>query len=230
MLKNFTASDLRNKELAYNSLVANLRYIEAFEVAARSGALLLDETSKYWRIMTDSQAGDNAHLIQLTQMLNGGVVWVSEDLTYSLVKTLRSGWTLGCELAHLMIVEPSIQAIVEIMGSRDPGRRNFWAAIASDEESHRLLAKIINEHFKELDDRFSKFIEEHALVLYTTVFPSDEGKTMLQTVTGESLEGLEKLYRMTDELRAKTVEMLFGPNSKTLKTIKGYGLARSGLC
>jgi hypothetical protein len=229
-LKNFTASDLRNRELAYNSLVANLRYIEAFEVAARSGALLLDETSKYWWMMADSQTGDNAHLIQLTQMLDGGEAWVSEDLKYSLVKVLRSGWTLGCELAHLTIVEPSMQAIAEILGASDPGRRNFWTAMASDEESHRLLANLMGEHFQELDDRFSQFIEEHALLLYTTVLPSDEGKMMLQTVTGEGREGLEGLYRMTDELRAKTVEMLFSSNSRTLKTIKGYGLARTGLC
>jgi len=229
-LKNSTASDLRNKEFAYMSLVANLRYIEVFEVAARSAALLLDETSGHWRMMTDSQAGDSEHLRRLTYMLQDGEAWVSEDLVYSLGKALRSGWTLGCELAHLTIVEPSMQAIAEFLSERDRWSRDFWTTLATDEENHLQLAKLMNENFGELDDRFAQFIEEHALLLYTTVLPSDEGKTMLETVTGGSLEDLEGFYQRADGLRAKSVEMLFGPVSKTLKTIRGYGLARTGLC
>ncbi|MEM1965981.1 MAG: hypothetical protein QXH12_07695 [Candidatus Caldarchaeum sp.] len=76
-------------------------------------------------------------------------------------------------------------------------------------------------------------MEEKGLLLYSTVFPSEEGKTMLLTAMGEDEDNrqqLMKIYTQADRLRAENTEKVFGSISEASKAVKNYGLAKTGLC
>jgi len=83
------------------------------------------------------------------------------------------------------------------------------------------------------DGDFAEYVEENALLLYSTVYPNEEGKVMLSTLMtlpGQEVGELRQFYQEIDELRLALAHKIFGPSSQTFQAIKGYGLARSGLC
>ncbi len=225
-MKNY-AKELMERGLAEQSLLINIMYMEAFEVAARSAAILSNELLEVNRQLAAYAAEDSHHLKILTEKVSEG--WVCEELVYSLQKVLRSGSPLLAELAHITIVEPALQ----VLAQTNIHLHDVMKKIAGEESSHLKLAEFLGRAVERLDKKFAEFVEENGLLLYSTVFSTEEGKAMLSTTIGETSkaeEELKKLYQRVDGLRTAIAEKMFGANSETLKIVKGYGLARTGLC
>ncbi|MEM4363644.1 MAG: hypothetical protein QXT90_06350, partial [Candidatus Caldarchaeum sp.] len=107
MAKPYTTKNLDDRALAIQSLFKNLSYIEAFEVSARSTALLSDEAFNIGPLPARYVAEDSGHLKTFAESFPENQGWVSEDLLYSLRTVMRSGRPAMAELAHLLVVEPA---------------------------------------------------------------------------------------------------------------------------
>ncbi|MEM4302981.1 MAG: hypothetical protein QXQ70_03665 [Candidatus Caldarchaeum sp.] len=233
MAKPYTTKNLDDRALAIQSLFKNLSYIEAFEVSARSTALLSDEAFNIGPLPARYVAEDSGHLKTFAESFPENQGWVSEDLLYSLRTVMRSGRPAMAELAHLLVVEPAVQAIAETLASKPVPHQSLLKKLAEDEAGHLKLAEALAPSARKYDREFAEFVEENGLLLYSTVFPSEEGKTMLLTAMGEDEDNrqqLMKIYTQADRLRAENTEKMFGSFSEALKAVKNYGLAKTGLC
>ncbi len=230
-MKNYTAKELLDRSLAEQSLLINIRYMEAFEVAARSSAIFSDELLEVNKQLAAYVAEDSEHLKILTERVSEG--WVCEELVYSIQKVLRSADPLLAELAHITIVEPTLQVLAQTHTTNPSQLNDVMKKIDREESNHLRLAEALGHAVEKLDKEFAEFVEENGLLLYSTIFPTEEGKNMLSTTIGKPAnaeEELKKLYRRVDGLRTVTAEKIFGADSETLKIVRGYGLARTGLC
>jgi hypothetical protein len=169
--------------------------------------------------------------VHLRHSVSGRGVKVDEDLAHVLEAALRERNPLIVELGHMLIVEPSLKALAELLQNTQIKCSRLLETLSIEEKNHYSLSAQLPEEIREMDEPFTNYLEANILLMYVTVFPSDEGKDTLLTFLGQSQKDILKtFYQTVDKLRYETVSTVFGQNSEAGKLVKGYGLAKTGIC
>lgn len=220
-----------DREFAESSLLTNLKALEAYEVRARASLLGRAELPTSVQQRLSQFLVEDAHHLRATVTPTSG--WGSQDLTHTLEASLRERDAILIELAHMLIVEPSIKALGELLSTAQMRTRDLLSKMASDEETHHRIYPELSNLAYGLDKAFAEYMGVNGLLLYVTVFPSDEGRAMLLSLLGRPTDEHSRLrtfYAQVDKLRMEAVSNFFGPDSLSLREVRGYGLARTGLC
>ena len=216
---------------AETRLAANIRLIESYEVRARAGVLKTDIFPQH--IMDALAINLVEDAMHLRHSMAYGSGEVDEDLAHALEMALREKDQFMVELGHMSIVEPALKALAELLQNSAVKTRRLLEILAVEEKNHYSLSVKLPENVRKMDEAFSDYIEANNLLMYVTVFPSDEGKSMLLTILGQGYDRqdiLKSFYAAVDRLRNEVVSIIFGPDSLALKLVKGYGLAKIGIC
>lgn len=226
-----SVKELTDRNFAEASLQSNLMVIESYEVRARAALLgRVELPTSLQENLSQSLVEDAHHLHAMATASSG---WVSQDLTHSLESSLRDRNAVLVELGHILLVEPAVKALAELLAPARLKVENILSKMAVEEEKHYRVYSELSTLVADLDKAFAEYVAASGLLLYVTVFPSDEGRTMLLTLLGRPADEhsfLRTFYSTVDKLRMEAVSNLFGPDSASFGEVKGYGLARSGLC
>jgi hypothetical protein len=169
--------------------------------------------------------------VHLRHSVSGRGVKVDEDLAHALEAALRERNPLIVELGHMLIVEPSLKALAELLQNTQIKCSRLLETLSIEEKNHYSLLAQLPEEIREMDEPFTNYLEANSLLMYVTVFPSDEGKDTLLTLLGQSQKDILKtFYQTVEKLRYGTVSTVFGQNSESAKLVKGYGMAKTGIC
>jgi hypothetical protein len=218
-----------DENTAEDYIVSSIRLIESYEVRARAGVLKTDTLPQSIIDALSRNLVEDA--VHLRHSVSGRGVKVDEDLAHALEAALRERNPLIVELGHMLIVEPSLKALAELLQNTQIKCSRLLETLSIEEKNHYSLSAQLPEEIRKMDEPFTNYLEANILLMYVTVFPSDEGKDTLLTFLGQSQKDILKtFYQTVDKLRYETVSTVFGQNSEAGKLVKGYGLAKTGIC
>jgi hypothetical protein len=218
-----------DENTAEDYIVSSIRLIESYEVRARAGVLKTDTLPQ--SIIDPLSRNLVEDAVHLRHSVSGRGVKVDEDLAHALEAALRERNPLIVELGHMLIVEPSLKALAELLQNTQIKCSRLLETLSIEEKNHYSLSAQLPEEIREMDEPFTNYLEANILLMYVTVFPSDEGKDTLLTLLGQSQKDILKtFYQTVEKLRYGTVSTVFGQNSESAKLVKGYGLAKTGIC
>jgi hypothetical protein len=218
-----------DENTAEDYIVSSIRLIESYEVRARAGVLKTDTLPQSIIDALSRNLVEDA--VHLRHSVSGRGVKVDEDLAHALEAALRERNPLIVELGHMLIVEPSLKALAELLQNTQIKCSRLLETLSIEEKNHYSLSAQLPEEIREMDEPFTNYLEANILLMYVTVFPSDEGKDTLLTFLVQSQKDILKtFYQTVDKLRYETVSTVFGQNSEAGKLVKGYGLAKTGIC
>jgi hypothetical protein len=218
-----------DENTAEDYIVSSIRLIESYEVRARAGVLKTDTLPQ--SIIDPLSRNLVEDAVHLRHSVSGRGVKVDEDLAHVLEAALRERNPLIVELGHMLIVEPSLKALAELLQNTQIKCSRLLETLSIEEKNHYSLSAQLPEEIREMDEPFTNYLEANILLMYVTVFPSDEGKDTLLTFLGQSQKDILKtFYQTVDKLRYETVSTVFGQNSESAKLVKGYGMAKTGIC
>jgi hypothetical protein len=218
-----------DENTAEDYIVSSIRLIESYEVRARAGVLKTDTLPQ--SIIDPLSRNLVEDAVHLRHSVSGRGVKVDEDLAHALEAALRERNPLIVELGHMLIVEPSLKALAELLQNTQIKCSRLLETLSIEEKNHYSLSAQLPEEIREMDEPFTNYLEANILLMYVTVFPSDEGKDTLLTLLGQSQKDILKtFYQTVEKLRYGTVSTVFGQNSEAAKLVKGYGLAKTGIC
>jgi hypothetical protein len=218
-----------DENTAEDYIVSSIRLIESYEVRARAGVLKTDTLPQ--SIIDPLSRNLVEDAVHLRHSVSGRGVKVDEDLAHVLEAALRERNPLIVELGHMLIVEPSLKALAELLQNTQIKCSRLLETLSIEEKNHYSLSAQLPEEIREMDEPFTNYLEANILLMYVTVFPSDEGKDTLLTLLGQSQKDILKtFYQTVDKLRYGTVSTVFGQNSEAAKLVKGYGTAKTGIC
>jgi hypothetical protein len=218
-----------DENTAEDYIVSSIRLIESYEVRARAGVLKTDTLPQSIIDALSRNLVEDA--VHLRHSVSGRGVKVDEDLAHALEAALRERNPLIVELGHMLVVEPSLKALAELLQNTQIKCSRLLETLSIEEKNHYSLSAQLPEEIREMDEPFTNYLEANILLMYVTVFPSDEGKDTLLTFLVQSQKDILKtFYQTVDKLRYETVSTVFGQNSEAGKLVKGYGLAKTGIC
>jgi hypothetical protein len=211
-----------DENTAEDYIVSSIRLIESYEVRARAGVLKTDTLPQ--SIIDPLSRNLVEDAVHLRHSVSGRGVKVDEDLAHVLEAALRERNPLIVELGHMLIVEPSLKALAELLQNTQIKCSRLLETLSIEEKNHYSLSAQLPEEIREMDEPFTNYLEANILLMYVTVFPSDEGKDTLLTLLGQSQKDILKtFYQTVEKLRYGTVSTVFGQNSESAKLVKGYG-------
>jgi hypothetical protein len=218
-----------DENTAEDYIVSSIRLIESYEVRARAGVLKTDTLPQ--SIIDPLSRNLVEDAVHLRHSVSGRGVKVDEDLAHVLEAALRERNPLIVELGHMLIVEPSLKALAELLQNTQIKCSRLLETLSIEEKNHYTLSAQLPEEIREMDEPFTNYLEANILLMYVTVFPSDEGKDTLLTLLGQGQKDILKtFYQTVEKLRYGTISTVFGQNSESAKLVKGYGMAKTGIC
>jgi hypothetical protein len=127
-----------DENTAGDYIVSSIRLIESYEVRARAGVLKTDTLPQTIIDALSRNLVEDA--VHLRHSVSGRGVKVDEDLAHALEAALRERNPLIVELGHMLIVEPSLKALAELLQNTQIKCSRLLETLSIEEKNHYSLS------------------------------------------------------------------------------------------